>query len=68
MGGRPIQPIDHTRTETPGLEGLLGREEGAEHRAEHRPGRHSRHQGGATDTMVATVNENTDRNYALHES
>jgi hypothetical protein len=32
MGGRPIQPIDRTRTETPGLEGLLGREEGAEHR------------------------------------
>jgi hypothetical protein len=29
---------------------------------------HSRHQRGATDPMVATVNENTDRNYALHES
>ena len=64
MGGWSIRPIDRTRTETPGLEGLLGREEGAEHR----PGRHSRHQRGATDPMVATVNENTDRSYALHES
>ena len=63
-GRGPIQPIDHTRTETPSLEGLLGHKEGAEHR----PGRHSRHQRGATDPIVAIVNANTDRNYALHES